>query len=206
MLPNFSFETKLWKEKIQFVAGVDEVGRGALAGPIVAAAVIFKPFCKDIKKLKINDSKKLTPKIREELAQEIKNNCLFWAIGEVGVNYINKRGIGWANYLAMNKAIISVQRQMTNRPYLLIDGYPLKNSQGNMLRNQLPIVKGDQKVISIAAASIIAKVYRDNLMKNLAQQYKEYGWEENKGYGTKRHWQTINQLGPSKMHRKDFID
>ncbi|MBI3980508.1 ribonuclease HII [Candidatus Microgenomates bacterium] len=208
MLPDFSFETKLWQEKISLIAGVDEVGRGALAGPLVAAGVVFKPYCKNIKKLKINDSKKLTWARREELVKEIKERCLFWSVSEITVEYINRYGIGPANRLAILRAIEGLKTKIGEKLlwHYLIDGYGLKNRAGKPYSNQTAIIGGDQKAISIAAASIVAKVYRDHLMADLAKNFTAYGWETNKGYGTKRHWEAINKFGLTKHHRLDFVD
>lgn len=244
MFPDFSFEKKLWKKKYDFVAGVDEVGRGALAGPIVAAAVVFKPFCKNIKKIGINDSKKLSPQKRIYLSEIIKKNCLCWAVDEVDVDYINKHGIGPANHLVMRKAIKAVEKKLernnnllivrgnrreltiTSRSlsrvksrdlknrivdyekniYLLVDGYPLKDQRSKVVKNQQHIIKGDQKSISIGAASIIAKVYRDELMVKLGTAFLDYDWYKNKGYGTKKHLLAIKKWGITKQHRTKFVD
>lgn len=198
--PNFSFEKKLWK-KHKFVAGMDEVGRGALAGPVVAGAVVFPP---DLKiEVKINDSKKLTKKRRETADNWIKRNAVSWGIGEAGVGKINKLGIKKATEIAFRRAI----KNCGEINYLLIDAFFVPYVAGLRRRNQLAIVKGDQKSLSIAAASIIAKVYRDNLMTKLSRdsKYKKYKWEKNKGYGTKDHQKAIKKYGPTRLHRKLFI-
>lgn len=234
--PSFSFEQTLYAKGFSLVVGVDEVGRGALAGPVVAGACSVRgPLASlqgdplslnEITALGIDDSKRLTSKKREALAPEIEKyfQC---AIGEASVAEINKYGIVAATQKAMRRAIKSLgslvvrrsrndkktiqandQRLTTNDPlsFLLIDGkFPLPHCQGLPLSRQKAIIKGDQQSISIAAASIIAKVYRDRLMCQLAKQYPRYGWEKNKGYGTQQHLQAIRLRGITGMHRRAFV-
>jgi len=176
-------------------AGCDEVGRGCLCGPVVAAAVILPPSYANEW---INDSKKITKTNRQILAEEIKIASLSWAIGEASVDEIDRINILNASFLAMNRAISS----LWIRPdHLLIDGNRFKTD----LKTPFTcIVKGDGKFASIAAASILAKVYRDGLMGELAEIYKGYGWETNVGYPTKLHREGIRKQGPTPIHRKSF--
>lgn len=176
-------------------AGVDEVGRGCLAGPVVAAAVILPEEC-HIEGL--HDSKKLTSKQRERLAIAIKEKALAYAISEVSPAEIDKINILQATYRAMNKAIVSLS---LTPEYLLIDGNRFINSTDIPFET---IVGGDDKVASIAAASILAKTYRDHLMIQYAQKYPGYDWEHNMGYGTPKHLEGIRQKGVTPLHRLSF--
>jgi ribonuclease HII len=176
-------------------AGCDEVGRGCLAGPVVAAAVILPV---DYHNPWIQDSKKLSKHTREELIQEIKGAALGWAIAEASVAEIDQINILQASFLAMERAI----QQLPKAPeHLLIDG--------NRWKSTLPypytcVIKGDGKFASIAAASILAKVYRDDLMEQLAHDFPHYGWEKNAGYPTKKHREGIQSHGSCSWHRKSF--
>ncbi|QQG47969.1 MAG: ribonuclease HII [Candidatus Woesebacteria bacterium] len=214
-LPNFSFERGLWKQGHKLVAGMDEVGRGAFAGPVVTAAVIFEPTAialssrlrsqKDAIRsmVRINDSKKLTPKQRELASFWIKENCLAWAIGEASVSEINKNGIVDATNMAFRRAVKSLIRI----DYLLIDAFYVPYVSGVSQKKQKAIIRGDSKSISIAASSIIAKVYRDKLMEEFSKSppYLPYLWHKNKGYGTKEHRDAIAINGPTKLHRTLFL-
>ncbi|WP_298632432.1 ribonuclease HII [uncultured Porphyromonas sp.] len=176
-------------------AGIDEVGRGCLAGPVVAAAVILAPDC-HISGL--HDSKKLSPKRREELAVAIKEGAIAYAICEIAPAEIDKINILQATFKAMNQAIASLA---TQPEYLLVDGNRFKS------QSEIPfetIVGGDDKVASIAAASILAKTYRDHLMVKYAEEYPGYDWENNMGYGTPRHLLGIQKLGLTPLHRRSF--
>lgn len=176
-------------------AGCDEVGRGCLAGPVVAAAVILPA---DYENPWINDSKKLGKSQREELIEEIKYKSLDWAIAEATVAEIDQINILNASFLAMSRAI----EMLKIKPeHLLIDG--------NRWRSKLEysyscIIKGDGKFASIAAASILAKVHRDQMMEDLATSFPHYGWESNVGYPTKTHREGIQKHGISPWHRKSF--
>ncbi len=202
MKPDFSFEKRLWK-KFPIVIGVDEVGRGALAGPVVAGAVALKNINIPVK---IDDSKKLNAKQREIADKWIRKNCLAFGIGKSPVSVINKYGIVKATEIAFRKAIrsllVKIEKEKT---YLLVDAFYIKYVKGIGLKNQKAIIKGDQKSITIASASIIAKVYRDKLMQNLSLKYKKYGWEKNKGYGTKKHRLCLQRYGETVYHRSLFI-
>lgn len=193
MIPNFKFEKELIKKGYQFIAGVDEAGAGALAGPVVAAAVVFSG---NIKLPGIQDSKKITAKKREELLKIITTKALFYGIGVVDADQIDKIGIRPANYLAMKKALIKCKKV----DFALIDAWTLPD----LPYPQKGIVKGDQKIKSIAAASILAKVYRDRLMIKWAREYPQYFFDQHKGYGTKLHFQALNQYGPCPIHRQSF--
>lgn len=194
--PTFSEEIYYWEQGIQTVIGLDEVGRGAFAGPIVAAGVIFRPNFKHDFLNKVNDSKLLKPKIREELSELIKANSN-WVIESVDLDFINKFGIGKAN-LEVFKRVLS--KLLTDFPnyFILVDGFDLK------IANQKAIIKGDSKSLSIAAASIIAKVHRDNLMKGLAIKFPNYDFDKNVGYGTKSHRDAIKKFGLCELHRTSF--
>jgi len=197
--PSTDFEQQFWQKDKKLIVGVDEVGRGPLAGPVVAAAVIFSP---DIKLIEgINDSKKVTAKNRLTLSELIKQQALAWAIGSSSVEVINKVGIVPAITLAMNQAI----QQLPGFDQVLIDGNPIKNFSPIDEANITYIVKGDQKSYSIASASIIAKVYRDQLMEKLSLDFPEYGWNKNMGYGTKEHILAIQRYGLTVHHRELFV-
>lgn len=206
--PDFSFEKKIYKKGYRVIAGMDEVGRGSFAGPVVAAAVAFAPNSKfeilNSKQIRINDSKKLNSKQRELASFWIKRNVTCYGIGKASVGEINKFGIKKASEMAFRRAIKNCNKRID---YLLIDAFYIPFIKGLRRRNQLPIIKGDTKSLSIAAASIIAKVYRDKLMTTLSQnsKYKKYKWDENKGYGTLSHRKAIKKYGPTRYHRKGFI-
>lgn len=190
-----TFETKLLKENYKFIAGIDEVGRGPLAGPVYAAAVILDPTI-DI--IDIKDSKKLSEKQRELLSIEIKDKALAYSIGIATEEEIDSLNILNATKLAMTRAI----EGLNIRPdHLLIDAVNLKE----ISIAQTSIIKGDDLSISIGAASIIAKVERDNFMKDISQRHPNYYFDQNKGYGTKEHIEAIQKYGPCKVHRKTFI-
>lgn len=206
-LPDFEEEKKLWKKDFKYVIGVDEVGRGAFAGPVTVAAVVFKSESVEINSLGINDSKLLKPIKRQNLSKPIKNLCMTYSIVTISVSTINKVGIGKATNTAFRKSIdeiISKLKAKEEKVYLLADGFHIKHIKKIGLKNQKAIIKGDRKSISIAAASIIAKVHRDDLMRKLSMKYPEYGFDKHKGYGTKAHQEAIKKHGLSKVHRKSF--
>ena len=176
------------------VAGVDEVGRGSLIGPVYASAVILKKEC-DIKKLK--DSKQLTKKKREILNKYIKKNS-YWSIASASKKEIEKLNILNATLLAMQRAI----KKLKKKPKIvLIDGNRIPKMKKYNLKY---VIKGDQKVPQISAASIIAKVSRDNLMKKISKNFMKYQWIRNCGYGTRDHLSAIKKFGITKHHRKTF--
>lgn len=244
MLPDFSFEKRLWSKGFSLVIGVDEVGRGALAGPVVAGAcalkfpkyydIISTAACaiyqfpknleRDITSLGINDSKKLSAKKREIVREDIKKHFIC-CVGEAGVGIINSFGIRAATERAMRTAVVCLLYQALDKdnnltskialsqtairdlaPYLLLDAFQVKYIPVIGLNHQQAIVKGDEKCISIAAASIVAKVYRDHLMTSLSARYPEYFWQENAGYGTAKHIDALKKHGGTKLHRTRFID
>ena len=179
---------------MKILAGVDEVGRGSLIGPVYAAAVILNKSI-NIKLLK--DSKNLTKNKRKKLDKYIKENSI-WAIGQASTKEIEKINILHASLLAMKRAILKLNRKPS---LVLIDGNKLPVIKNYKLKF---VIKGDQKIPSISAASIIAKVSRDKYIKKLSKQFNGYGWEMNSGYGTKKHLIAIKKLGITKYHRKTF--
>lgn len=182
-------------ESNRIEAGCDEVGRGCLSGPVVAAAVILPV---DYANGFINDSKKLSKSNRNSLVDEIKSSAIAWSIAEASVEEIDKLNILHASFLAMTRAVEKLKK---SPDHLLIDGNRFKTS---LTIPYSCIVKGDSKFASIAAASILAKVYRDSLMENMALEYPGYGWEKNAGYPTKTHREGIIKLGLTPIHRKSF--
>ncbi len=176
-------------------AGCDEAGRGCLAGPVFAAAVVLPP---DFKNELLNDSKKLSEKKRVALREIIQKEALAWAVAKVDAPEIDKINILNASFLAMHRAI----EQLTVTPeHLLIDGNRFKSFK------DIPhhcIVKGDGKYLSIAAASVLAKTYRDDFMQNIHNEYPNYAWNKNKGYPTMQHKLAIQKYGFTPWHRKSF--
>lgn len=189
-------EKSFWNKGYKLICGVDEVGRGCFAGPVVTAAVIFSPDC--LFPVGIADSKLLNAQKREQLAKEIKNSALSWAIGVSSVELINEIGIGKATQVAFQNAVSSLNPKAD---FIIIDAFYIEYFDKTF---QKPVKGGDKLSVSIAAASIIAKVYRDNLMVDLDSQYPGYGFAQHKGYGTKGHRQAIKKYGLTKLHRKSF--
>ena len=176
-------------------AGCDEAGRGCLAGAVYAAAVILP---KDFENEELNDSKQLTEKQRYKLREVIEQNALAWAVGVVSPEEIDKINILNASFLAMHRAINSLKI----RPeFLLIDGNRFNKYENIPYQT---IIKGDGKYLSIAAASILAKTYRDDYMNKLDQEYPQYDWKDNKGYPTKKHRQAIQDYGVTPYHRMTY--
>lgn len=199
--PNLNEEKKLWKKGYKYVAGLDEVGRGPLAGPVLAAAVIlnFKsPISKEF--LNIKDSKKLSSKRREEIYKIIRNQPqIIYGIGKVSHKIIDKINILNATKLAMKRAVDNLRLKKID--FLILDGNFGINGIHIMQRS---IVKGDEKVMSCALASIIAKVERDKLMVKYHKKYPDYGFDRHKGYGTRLHYEMLRNFGPSVIHRRSF--
>ncbi len=198
--PNFREEKKLRRKGYRVVAGLDESGRGPLAASVVAAAVVinssFKFQVLGLEDLK--DSKKLTPKKREEFYKILTNHPqIKWGIGRVSEKVIDKINILEATKLAMIKAIKKLKRKPK---FLIIDG----NFKLNLPIPQKSIIKADEKVFSCAAASIIAKVYRDRIMRRYHKKYPQYGFDRHKGYPTWQHRKMLKKHGPCKIHRKTF--
>ncbi|MDZ7798934.1 MAG: ribonuclease HII [Patescibacteria group bacterium] len=191
--PNQKQENRLFKKGFKYIAGVDEAGRGPLAGPIVAAAVIFK---KGVRIKGINDSKKLSAKQRELLYKKITEKAYAFSIEKISARQIDKLGLQKAN----EKVIIKAVRSLKKKPdFLLIDYFKI-----NIKIPNKSIIKGDEKIFSIAAASILAKVERDRIMTGYHQKYNNYDFINNMGYGTKKHLQALKKYGPSSIHRKSF--
>lgn len=194
-LAQMSVYEKEYCNSYEYICGVDEVGRGPLAGPVVAGAVILP---KDCEILYINDSKQLSEKKREELYEEIMKKAVAVGIGIVTPERIDEINILQATYEAMREAI----NELEVAPNILLnDAVTIPE----ITIKQIPIIKGDEKSISIAAASIIAKVTRDHMMEEYDKIMPEYGFAKNKGYGTKEHIQGLLEYGPSPIHRKTFI-
>jgi ribonuclease HII len=187
-------EEKAWKLGYRLIAGIDEAGRGPLAGPVVASAVILPP---DFKVAGVDDSKKLTPKKRALLYDEIFSIAMAVGVGIVDETQIDQINILQASLLAMERAVA----RLPLRPdYLLIDGpFPIKTDLP-----QEPLPKGDARSVSIAAASIIAKVTRDRLMETYHEAYTQYGFSRHKGYPTRDHREVIRVLGACPIHRRSF--
>ncbi len=208
-LPNFAYEKKFWKKGYRLIAGCDEVGRGCFAGPVVAGAVVFPKDLEIDKEIVINDSKQVKPRKREKSSLWIKKNALSWGIGEVSVSVINRLGMGKATQMAFRQAINKANNRLNGSKidYLLIDAFYIPFTKSLRRKNQKPIIKGDTKSLSIAAASIIAKVYRDKIMLTLSKKpnFKKYGWGRNKGYGTREHQEAIKKHGLTRHHRKAFV-
>ena len=226
--PDFYFENIYWENDTEMVIGVDEVGRGSLAGPVVAGAAAIRKqvlksshrrydfggqagiqerniALKNILKLGIDDSKRMKPRERIMIKTFIEQ-YFHIALGEATVAEIDKFGIVKATQIAMRKAVVNLLYKAQNvNFFLLVDGCRVKYLPGG-LKKQRSIIKGDQKSISIAAASIIAKVYRDNLMISLGRKYPSYKWELNKGYGTLSHRNVLKTLGICEHHRLLFVD
>jgi ribonuclease HII len=194
--PTFSEENLLWQNGYKNIAGVDEVGRGCFAGPVVAAAVILPSDFNATDE--INDSKLLSPLKRTKLAKIIRDYATSFAIAEISVEVINEFGIVKATQKAFYQAIKSLS---VSPDYILIDAFYIDNLDR---KNQKPIIHGDGLSISIAAASIIAKAYRDELMQQLHEKYPSYNFYQNKGYGTKKHRDAIKTFGLCDLHRKSF--
>lgn len=225
-LPNFYFEKKVKKLGYKLIAGVDEVGRGCFAGPVVAGCVAFSSEFRVLSRnspksthkgtpalglpvtrhplVTINDSKQLSKRQREAADKWIRRNALRFGIGMASVAQINKLGIKKATEIAFRKAI----KNCGQIDYLLIDAFYIPYVVGLRRKKQKAIIKGDTKSVSIAAASIIAKVYRDKLMRALAKKpkYRKYGWDKNAGYGTEEHRKAIRKYGITNLHRKKFVE
>jgi ribonuclease HII len=190
-----NFDNKYRSDLIKLVGGIDEAGRGPLAGPVVAAAVIFE---KDFFLEDVNDSKKLTAKKRDELYTIITKSCLSYGIGIIDQSKIDEINILQATLNAMKLAA----EQLNPQPdIILIDG----NKTFDYNVPTKTIIKGDSKSLAIASASIIAKVTRDKIMEDIAKKHPNYNWHKNKGYGTREHIDAIKKYGATKIHRKSFL-
>jgi len=198
-LPDFSYEIPLWEKGLS-VLGIDEAGRGAFAGPLSVGGVIFDTALIDkLLKLGINDSKLLSAKKREVLYHEIKKHAIFSHVELISHEIINEVGIGKATFLGMENVYKKGLEKFGNI-HGLIDAFKIPK-----VVSQTAIVHGDRKSISIAAASILAKVERDHVMENLSQLFPEYGFATHKGYGTLMHRNILGKIGPTAHHRTQFI-
>lgn len=179
-------------------AGCDEAGRGPLAGPVFAAAVILP---KDFHHPLLNDSKQMSEKEREILRPVIESEAIAWAVEAVSAEEIDELNILWASVAGMQRAVL----KLSPRPdFLLIDGNRFRPFEGYGFNEYVTVVHGDATYSSIAAASVLAKTHRDELMRELAKQYPEYGWDRNMGYPTKEHIQAIKEYGLTPYHRRSF--
>ncbi len=198
--PDTIFESELWKSGIQYIAGLDEAGRGALAGPVSVGAVIL-PNDKSLLSSNLSgarDSKQMTPRMRDTLAPLIRKVALAWAVGFATSEEIDMQGIVRATRLAAIRAL----HQFTITPQYLLTDFRLELPQLEIA--QMSLVKGDARCLSIACASILAKTERDALMHELDSQYPGYGLGKHKGYGTQAHRSALMRLGLSEIHRKTF--
>ena len=196
-------EIELMDKGYSLIAGVDEVGRGPLAGPVVAAACIFD---RDVDIVGIDDSKKLSEGKREQFFDEIKDKALAYGIGEASCEVIDEINILEATKLAMKRAIDEADKMLESKgrdriQIVIFDAVKIND----LKKEQMSVIKGDQTYFSVAAASILAKVTRDNLMKEHDKAYPEYGFASNKGYGTKAHYEGIKKAGITEIHRKSFL-
>lgn len=190
----FELEERLRAEGKTWIAGIDEVGRGPLAGPVLAVALILPPGC-IIEGA--TDSKRLSARVREELAREIEGRAFAVGIGAASAREVDEINVLRATELAMRRAVAN----LPVRPdHLIVDGLPVPG----LGEQQTAVVSGDQLVHMVSCASIVAKVTRDRLMKRLARRYPEYGWERNSGYGTRAHLEALARLGPTPHHRRSY--
>ena len=199
--PDILFETDLWNEGIHYIAGLDEAGRGALAGPVAVGAVILPHGDKTLPASTLSgarDSKQMTPLERESLAPRIREAALAWAVGFATPEEIDLQGIVRATRLAALRAL----HQFTLTPQYLLTDFRLELPQLDIPQRSL--VRGDARCLSIACASILAKTERDALMRELEAQYPGYGLGQNKGYGTLAHRSALKRLGTSDIHRRTF--
>jgi len=227
--PNFNEEKKLYDRGYKIVIGIDEVGRGPLAGPVIACAITVPEFLiSNFKFLNIKDSKKLSAKQREEIYEIFKNNPdVEWGIGRVSEKVIDKINIFQATKLAMQRAVKNLEKNLDKKnenikdrsvqkkcdrtnfvqgSFLIIDGnfgIKVRKSQSGYVPYK-SIIKADEKVFSVAAASIVAKVVRDRMMIRYHKKYPDYGFDRHKGYATKNHYAILNKCGPCKLHRISF--
>ena len=201
IIPDFSREEKLSEKGYKIIAGIDEAGRGPLAGPVVAAAVVFDNngvVIKELIKSGVRDSKTLSFKKKEFLYDMITENCNGWSVGIVSEKVIDKINILEASLLAMR---ISVEKLSIEPDFLLIDG---NQTIENYPADQTAVPSADQNIFSVSAASIIAKVTRDRILIDLDRIYPEYGFAQHKGYGTKLHMEMLAKMGPCEIHRRSF--
>lgn len=196
ILPTLDIENSLWQKGQKYIVGIDEVGRGSWAGPLVAAGVILPQDFQIPEGLA--DSKLVNPQIRNKLSDIIKKTALGYYIAEISSYEIDKIGVGKATFVAFRKIFKSISPQAD---FCIIDAFHVKYLNR---KKQMAITQGDKICASISAASIIAKVYRDNLMKSLHFKYPNYGFGKHKGYGTQAHQEAIKKYGFTKIHRSSY--
>lgn len=201
------YEKTIWSRGVEHIAGVDEAGRGCLAGPLVAAAVILNKrhlrnndvsVQMSAMYREINDSKLLTPKKRKTLYEFIQQNAISYAIYTIEHSTIDQAGIAQANQMALFSAVKNLQ---IAPHHVITDHFPIRGYRADLQTN---VTNGDKLSISVAAASILAKVYRDELMIEMHEKYTVYGFDQHKGYGTKMHMEALKTHGPCEIHRKSF--
>lgn len=199
-LPDTKLEQKLWVSGMKVVVGIDEAGRGPLAGPVCAGAVMIDE--KTILSEYVRDSKKMSEKRREETFEYIKSNCVGWGVKLVSEKVIDSKGITEAVRIAMWGALKDLEKMIGKKAeYLIVDG----NNVGDLYGYRMEKIKsGDIYHYSISAASILAKVTRDRYMEEMSIKYPEYGFEKHMGYGTKAHIEAIKRYGPCDIHRRSF--
>ncbi len=195
LVPDTAFERSLWEQGIEIVAGVDEVGRGCLAGPVVAAACVLPAGIDDIPG--VRDSKSLSPKRREELVRTIRERASAVSVAAASRREIDRLNIRGATALAMRRAL----RRLGLWDHAIIDGPLMKEFADEPCTG---LIDGDALCLSVSCASILAKEARDHLMRRLARRYPEYGWERNVGYGTTEHLAALSACGPTPHHRRTF--
>ena len=222
-MPDFELEKKLW-EKGFTVIGVDEVGRGALAGPVYVGAFCFPIYrssyeIRKIEAMGICDSKAAGVQKRKKLDTLVRSLSATFAVASSDVSAIDRKGIVEAVRSAVRKSVGEVLKKLQRKPYLpasqrgepagrvftLLDAFPVRYIKGIGLQNQLALIGGDESSLSIAAASIVAKVARDNFMCQIAKKHNNFGWERNKGYGTREHKEALTKFGKTRFHRTDFL-
>src|SRR3989344_3906305 len=210
--PDFKNEIKCFAEGYTLVVGCDEAGRGPVAGPVVAAACVLdknsigKNRTKNKWYARVRDSKLITEAERNILEKEIKSHVLAWGVGEVSHKEVDKINIHNASLLAMRRAVenlLQKAKSVKQKAFLFVDG---RFKIPELTIEQKSVIDGDAKILSISAASIIAKVYRDNIMERLDGEFPGYGFAKHKGYGTKEHQRALSKFGPTIVHRKSFLE
>ncbi|MBI3282496.1 ribonuclease HII [Candidatus Curtissbacteria bacterium] len=196
ILPNLDIESSLWRKGYKYIVGIDEVGRGSWAGPLVAAGVILSPDFRA--PYGLADSKLVKPQERNKLSQIIEKSAMGCYIAQIPVGEIDKIGVGAATLVAFRKIVKNISPQAD---FCIVDAFHVKYLNR---KKQMAVTGGDKISASIAAASIIAKVYRDKLMKHLHFKFPEYGFGKHKGYGTRAHQEAIRKFGLTKIHRKSY--
>lgn len=210
MRPNINEEIELWSRGY-LIIGIDEVGRGALSGPVYAGSICLKPIQnrrikEELLNLGIDDSKKLSPKARLRIEKLLPSYSLGISIGSASVYEINRRGIVYATALAIRRSVAKLRKILpATKLFGLLDAFYINYVAGLPIKRQKAIIKGDEKCLSIAAASIVAKVARDSYMSKISHGFKVYKWDKNKGYGTKEHLGALVKYGPTNLHRNLYI-